>query len=353
MEIAILGAGNGGVAAAADLALQGHSIRLFQVPEFAASFSPIRETRELILHEGGEARSARLAVTTHDVGEAVYGAEAVLVIVPAFAQEAMADQCGKHLGDDQLVFLLPGGFGSYIFRRELERQGARPVLGETATLPYGARMRGEREVDIHIRTIFNPFAACPASQNERAAVVLGRLYPDIKPVANVLDVALNNTNPCVHPVPVVLSASRIEYAGEDFWLYREAMTPAVWRVMRKVDAERIEVRKALGLGEPHCRLPQEVGRVFAEQFGYDGIQAGHKMKGPDRLDHRYLTEDVPMGLVFFSALGDLAGVETPATDAVIELAGQLLGRDFWAEGRSLAALGLESHSPSELRKELQ
>jgi len=352
MKIAILGAGNGGMAAAGDLALKGHEIRLYEVEEFAGAFEPIRKTKQIVVHENGESKTAEITKATHKPEQAIRGADLVLVIIPAFAQKAMAEKCCRFFSDDQHVFLVPGGFGSYVFRKELRTHGIHPTLGETATLPYGARRCGANEVVIHLRAVYNPFAALPAAKTLKAADLLKQLYPDVEPAANVLDAALNNTNPCVHPVPTILSASRIEHAGELFWIYREAMTPAVWRVMRKVDEERIAVRKNFGLKSPHCRLPEEVGRVFVDQFGYDGILAGRNMKGPEHLEHRYITEDVPTGLVFYSEMGRLAGIETPTTDAVIELASQLLGRDFRAEGRNLDFLDLTEYTPERLIDEL-
>jgi len=350
-----LGAGHGGVAAAADMALAGHEVRLFQVPQFAESFKKIRETGEIKISGVSRQGLAKLRVATHDPEEAISGAEVVLVIVPAFAQESIARMCGPHLEDGQYVFLIPGGFGSYVFGRVLEEMGVRKdiTLGETSTLPYGCRMSGENEVAVHIRAIFNPFAAYPARRTEAAAAVLKQLYPEIAPARNILDVALNNTNPCVHPVPTLLSASRIEFSGGEFWLYREAMTPSVWKVMRALDQERVRVREAFGLGPPHCELPEEVGRVFVDQFGYEGIEAGRKMKGPKSLSERYLTEDVPMGLVLYSSLAKVAGVPTPVIDSVVTLVSALLGCDMWSQGRTIERLGLTGITAAELTARLE
>ena len=61
-------------------------------------------------------------------------------------------------------------------------------------------------------------------------------------------------------------------------------------------------------------------------------------------------EDVPTGLVPISYLGRLAGVETPAIDAMINMACQLYDYDFWSSGRNLGSLGLEGLNPSEVRE---
>ena len=43
-KITIIGAGNGGFAAAADLTMRGHQVTLFEMPEFADSIREIQKT---------------------------------------------------------------------------------------------------------------------------------------------------------------------------------------------------------------------------------------------------------------------------------------------------------------------
>ena len=49
MELAILGAGNGGMAAAADMTLAGHEVNLFEFPQFKENIDPIKRTGEIRL----------------------------------------------------------------------------------------------------------------------------------------------------------------------------------------------------------------------------------------------------------------------------------------------------------------
>jgi len=55
---------------------------------------------------------------------------------------------------------------------------------------------------------------------------------------------------------------------------------------------------------------------------------------PKSLDHKFITEDVPTGLVPMSALGTAAGVRTPAIDALLEVVQSMTGKDFAAEART-------------------
>jgi len=78
--------------------------------------------------------------------------------------------------------------------------------------------------------------------------------------------------------------------------------------------------------------------------GYYGITA------PNRLEHRYIFEDVPMSLVPIAALGKRYGVETRAIESVIHLACIIHRTDYWRRGRTLDKLGIEHLSVSELTR---
>ena len=71
--------------------------------------------------------------------------------------------------------------------------------------------------------------------------------------------------------------------------------------------------------------------------------------GPDALQSRYLTEDIPYALVLASSIGEEVGVATPVIDGLIAIGGAMLGRDFRAEGRTLATLGLAGGGVDGLR----
>ena len=58
------------------------------------------------------------------------------------------------------------------------------------------------------------------------------------------------------------------------------------------------------------------------------------------LDTGYITDGVPCALVLASSLGEAAGVPTPVIDELVAAASAVLGRDFRAEGPTLATLGL-------------
>src|SRR5207249_318418 len=76
-----LGAGNGGFATAADLALAGHRVRLWS--RAADALGPIVERATITLDAEGRHGTAQLERATTDLGEAVEGAEVLIVPLPA------------------------------------------------------------------------------------------------------------------------------------------------------------------------------------------------------------------------------------------------------------------------------
>lgn len=70
--------------------------------------------------------------------------------------------------------------------------------------------------------------------------------------------------------------------------------------------------------------------------------------GPTSIESRYITEDLPYGLVPRSELGRLAGVRTPVIDGIVSIGSIVCREDYWTNGRTLRTLGFESLSLDEI-----
>jgi hypothetical protein len=98
-KIAVLGAGNGGCAAAADLTLRGYEIRLFSRSE--STLMPIAKRGGIELVEDGvEKFAAPFFVSTH-LPSVVNGADLIIVAAPAVAHEYLARNLARYLVDGQ------------------------------------------------------------------------------------------------------------------------------------------------------------------------------------------------------------------------------------------------------------
>lgn len=366
--VAVLGGGNGGHAVAANLSLAGFKVNFFELPQFAESFEKVLRTKEIQIQGISVDGVAKLNLATTDIQRAIKDVEVIFVITPAFGHKAMAEICTPFIQDGQIIVLMPGSGGSLEFVNVIKRKKMKREItfSETCTLPYGARLKGPGHVSVLINAVILPTGVFPSKRTGEVIPKLKQFYPAIIPAKDVLEAAINNPNPIVHPVATLLSATRIEHSKGEFYLYAEGMTPAVARTYESLNQERLSICRVMGyrlhhwdslefsdynLGETEeeCRY-RILNTSMDAAFGKDGIYAGIKMKGPEHLKDRYVTEDVPYGMVLLSTLGDLLGVSTPTHDAVIQLASVINRTDYWKIGRGMKQLGLSKFDKKGLKR---
>ncbi len=331
MRIAVLGGGNGARAAAADLTEKGHDVRWWR--RSAAALQP-----RITLKDAEGERVIALQIFA-DIGEAVRGAELVFMPDPAFTQEDNAARLAPHLADDQVVFLAPGTFGSYLMRSKI----GKGVFAETGTLPWLTRKHGAGTVAITTRATRLPTGAFPARQASAALARIREVFP-IEPVEDALSAALMNAGPIIHPPLIFMNAGPLEHF--DRWdIHKEGTQPSIRRVTDALDAERIAVREALGYAAPHFPLADHY-RTDGDEWMY-GRRVHKKLTDSgdwrERIvltEHRYMREDVEFGLAFLVSVCDWAGVPCPVARGLLALGSAVLGRDLRAGGRTLENLGL-------------
>ncbi len=356
MKIAVLGAGNGAHAMSADLALAGHEIRMAELPEFADNIASVRVMGGIHLAGlapmGGTPGFAKVAMATTNIAEAVDGAQLIMVVVPAYAQEAFMRELVGCAKTGQIVVFNPGRLGSLVFTKMLRDAGREGelIVGETATLFYACRMRGPGRVWLKAGKKKMFFSTIPAARNEEALKIINQVYPQFVATNNLFETALRLPATIMHPTTTLMNMSRIEQIGP----YRNSyydVTPSVGRIMDTLDAEKQTVERALGL--PGRSLPE----ILSDFYGvpatncYETVHACKNygvQTAPDSMKFRYVTEDVPYGMVPVASLGELLDVPTPGFRTMIWLAGTANGEDYWKIGRTADKMGLAGMSRSQL-----
>ncbi|WP_158931910.1 NAD/NADP-dependent octopine/nopaline dehydrogenase family protein [Acidisphaera sp. S103] len=346
MKIAVLGGGNGSFAAAGDLTLAGHEVRLWRRDEQAAAAHRSAGGSVAVKDYAGD-NEARLAVVTSDLAAAAAGVELILCPTPAFAQPAIAAKLAPLLSDGQVVFLPPGSFGSFIFAQAARDAGNRASVSfaETGTLPWLARKHGPHAVRISGRGKRLPTGVFPQSRAADALRVIAVAFPDaIEPCGDALSGALMNAGPIIHPPLILMNAGPIEHF--DRWdIHKEGTQPSVRRVTDRLDAERIAVREALGYGPPHFPLADHYAREGDEWMYGRGsheklTDSGDWHEHLVLTEHRYMLEDTRIGLSLLVSVAALVGVDTPLARGFLALGSAICGEDFLRSGRTLASLGL-------------
>jgi opine dehydrogenase len=330
---------------AANLALAGHEVLLWEHPDFAHTIAPIQHSHTIYLE--GEARTgaARLAGVALDPAEALRWSEVVVCSVPSYAHQPFIAQLAPHFRPGQIVALLPGNLGTLAFAAALRKAGVSGViLAESDTAPYVCRKTGPDRATIWGTVTGLGIGVFPASQTAEAMPVLEELFPGARAYAHVLETGLSAMNPVVHPAGVLLNAGRIERSRGEFWFYEEGVTPAVVRAIEAVDAERLAIGTAYGLA-----LTPVAEAFHAAGFGpkgdlwsaVNGSRMLTALRAPGAIETRWLTEDVPFGLATWSLMARRKGIATPVIDALVTLASAVLNQDCWANARTLSDLGIE------------
>ena len=342
MEIAVLGGGNGSIAAAVDLTEQGHNVRLWRRdPASVAAMNPT-----LMLKDFKGARPVTIGRVTADLAEAIGGAALIVCPTPATAQRDIAARLAPLLADGQVVFMPPGTFGTYIMAKAMRDAGntADASFAEAGTLPYLTRLHGDDTVVITTRTTRLPSGVLPHRNNAHALAIVGKAYLSVENAGDGLSGALMNAGPIIHPPLILMNAGPIEHFGH--WdIHNEGTQPAIRRVTTALDGERMAVREALGYGAPHFPLADHYdddadewmyGNAAHERLTDSGDWREHLVL----TEHRYMREDVQTGLAFLVSVCNWASVPAPVATGLLSIAGAVCDEDFLKSGRTLDGFGL-------------
>jgi len=355
MKITVLGSGAGGCAVAADWALAGHTVNLFDFEAFPDNIRAIDEQGG-ITAEGGVEGFAPVRYAGHAIEQALEDTEVIIIVGPAFSTKPFAEAIRPHVRSGQTIIVSPGSSGGALeLRNTLQAtvDCTELTIAETSTLPYACRVTAPGRVKVFLKLTGGLYlAALPASRTASALELFRTVYPDTTAAQNVFQTMLQNGNPIIHPAVTLSNLGLIERTAGDFFFYEDGVTPAVGRLIEGLDRERIKIGEKLGVTVlPDPKLGVQQGYMTSEDYqtGYRTAPGFMGIKAQSQLDHRYLNEDVGYGLVFMTELGALLGVETPLMNAVIEMASCAMSRNYRAEGaRTLDSLGLGASNSSEL-----
>lgn len=356
MRVAILGAGAGGASAAVDLSHRGHEVRLWN--RSPATLEPLRAARG-IAYEGvfGEGFLA-IETISSDLTEVTRDADVLLICLPSFAVGPLAADLAAARVEKTAVVLNAGHTGGALeFAHTFRRMGRTPPpTVEFSTLTYVARKSTPGRVMTTGSAKAVRAAALPGAS--AAMRVARELYASATPADNVLATSLSNVNIVLHPPGAILGSAWIEATNGDFTFYVQGLTQGVARIMERLDAERRDVARALGLDLPP--LFDEMRAIGTIEDSADrsqglaaGIRAGaanRSIRAPGSLRHRYFLEDFWYGLKPFLAFAAIGKVDTPIAQSLWTTGEALLGAAAPGCGRSAVEMGIAGKTVEQLQQ---
>lgn len=347
MKVGIVGTGGIALASAAWMADRGHEASLWSPRGGGAD-----ALRDEALRSTGALESKVRVGVADSAAELARRADVLLIAIPLNGHRAAMDALLPHLRSGQMVIVSSMGSLSALYLYEAARtRGLSVAVASFGTTVLTARRQGPAQVRIMTRRTSLGVSCLPRSDQSRALATCEALFgPGFTTDENALASALTNINPVAHGPLALFNWTRIE-RGES-WPQYHFMTPRVAAVIEQLDAERMAVAGAFGL-----RL-RTIERHFAQSFDTQSERLAeiaaelHDKRGgppgPTDVNTRFLSEDVPYGLVFTLALSHVTQVPAPATEATAAMAGMLLGEDFAAANDLIFALGLPAETVSGL-----
>jgi len=346
MKIAILGAGNAGCAVAADLSSRNHEVTLIKTSHAVhdENFNYLVENNgKISIHELGEVKTSNIHCVTRDLS-LLSQAEVVIIYIQTNYHEELIKKITPYLQDNQIVLINPGYLSTAYLLKHCDKK---IIVAEAQSSFIDCRISEPGVIKAGFRNVRNPIGIYPASRRGEAIEKLDQLGFPFTYLSSVVEAALHNPNLIVHTVGAIMSIPRIEKTNGDYCMYHEVFTPSTWRILEKLDAEKMDVLEKLGFE----RLPyveackyrnslddtRDAKEVF---FWYAAMPT--RAKGPIVVDSRYISEDVPEGLVMLESLGKQLNVKTPICTSLIEIATAALGRDLRAQGRTPEKLGKDN-----------
>ncbi len=352
----VIGAGHGGKAMAAHLALMGFPVTLYNRTFEHIEVIKKRGGIELESDEEGAHGFGKLQHITSNITEALHSAEMVMVVVPSSAHADIANTIAPHLHDGQIIVLHPGRTGGALeVKKVLQNAGcsANVIISEAETFIYASRSDGPAQARIFRIKEAVPLAALPANRTPEVLLKINEAYPQFIDGVNVLHTGLNNMGAIFHPALTLLNIGWIEATHGDYQFYIDGVTPSVARMLEVLDRERVTVASSLGL---RARTAMEWLQLAYDTTGEDLHEAIHNqpgyygIKAPSTLNHRYIFEDVPMSLVPIASLGERYGVSVRGIESMIRVACIIHRTDYWRRGRTIDKLGIDGLSVSELTR---
>lgn len=347
MKITILGAGNMGCANAADLTLKGHEVTLVKTSNSMhnTTFEYIRNhDNKITLWQEGDEKSAYIHKLTTEL-DAVSEAEIVFIATQTTVHEELIQRIAPYLRDGQVVLITPGYFSTAFFLKYCPEKKLTIVEGESST--HDCRINEEGVIRVGFRNVRNPVGVYPVENLPIAKEKLDSMQQNYVYLSSVIEPAMHNPNMIVHTVGAIMSIPRIEKTKGEYCMYWEVWTPSVYKILEGLDNEKMNLLEHFGYERMNyfnaCKFRNSLDDSIDAKAVFEEYAASpYRAKGPIVVDSRYISEDVPQGLVMLEALSEHLGLKTPVCTALIELATAALGRDMRAEGRTLERLGAEN-----------
>ncbi|NJO37785.1 MAG: NAD(P)-binding domain-containing protein [Rhizobiales bacterium] len=349
MKVGIAGAGSVAFGCAALLEQAGHRPILWSP---SGERTKALAAGEPLVAEGAFLGKFRPAIAT-GAEELAAEADIIVIALPAYGHKAVFDALAPHVRDDQTVLISShASFGALYLSKLLAARGLTvPIVAWGTTALTGRQRDMTRVLVTTVRSKID-LATVPDSESRKGLAMSRRLFGErFVQRDGLLAIALSNLNPQNHMGIALGNMTRME-RGE-VWSQGENVTPNVGRLLEALDRERLAIAESLGLSVrtifEHFHLSFHVPIASISDMNQEMHREGRGGTGPATADSRYVSEDVPFGLLPTVVLGEMTGQTARLHRAGVDIFSAMYGVDFSAANDLLPALDLAAMPLAQLR----
>lgn len=285
----------------------------------------------------------------------VRGADLIFLTGPVHKQRTYAMVLADHLSDGQVLAVAPGRTFAALETRWLLGIGgcaADITIAETP-LPFWIAASGST---LNLSNTSGVCALLPGNQPDLCEGLAPHL-PGIHGVLDTLRSSFSDGSGLIEVPALLMGGTACEAGGPTIPMggtplaknqtFRNLIGPQHHTVIADLAGERHETARKFGVRD----LP-DVDMWLDTHAGAPSGTAACPV--PDVDQSRALLRDAVIGsLVPLTSAARLAGVETPATDAMIALASSVLKADLATAGRKLPAMGIDGADIDTARRALE
>jgi len=285
-------------------------------------------------------------------------ADLILIPLPAFAHEQTLKQIAPFIKEESIIGAIPArsGFEYAALSILKENKKEKVKIFGMQTLPWACRIKEYAlRVDVLGKKRSVGIAAFPHEITFEIVTVLSRILDlKIEPLPNMLTLTLANVGQIIHPgimYGLFKGKEHITYQKENIPLFYQGITEEIAKTLNEMSNEILKLTKRIKTLNNDVNLEHVMGlkdwllysykdsiaddstlqSCFNTNSAYQGLYAPVKKENDSYLPDfqaRYLTEDVPFGLIVIKSIAQLAEVETPVIDGIISTISQWIEKEY-------------------------
>ncbi len=356
-KVTVCGGGNAAHVVVPLLKAYGVSVTLYTpFAEEAAIFRAEPSSGGIQLVEDGQIPVIGAAdLITTDPREAA-NADLVIMVLPAFAHGPTLKALAPHLAEEVVVGAIPARSGFELQADYyLNSKSAKRTIFCGQTLPWACRIveKGRKVKVLGLKEQVG-LASVPAGAAPEISAWLSRaLKVNFTPLKGSLAVSLGNIGQVIHPgimYGLLKNYNGAVWSEEEIPLFYQGVTEEIADLLEALSAEILQIatllaqKYSIDLDEvlsvrqwlfdsysSTIKDKSSLARAFCTNRSYRGLKVpvikenmGYR---PD-FKSRYLTEDIPYGLLYSKAVATMIDLPTPQIDSVIKTAGKWVGKHY-------------------------